>query len=88
MRSDKFDDWYDRIMWYVKRQYETALQRIKIDGIIVLCLILEHQGLQTILYGREDVCFYENLPSLDWLPDIMNLFVCARFRQKRLRVGH
>jgi hypothetical protein len=74
MRSDKFDDWYDRIMWYVKRQYKTASERMKIDGITVLCLILEHQGLQTILCGREDDCFCENLPSLDWLrilPDIM-----------------
>jgi hypothetical protein len=70
MCSDKFEDWYDRIMWYVKRLYKTASERMKIDGITVLCLISEHQGLQTKLCGREDDCFCEKFTVFRWVRNI------------------
>ena len=66
-QSSKFDNWFKRVMWYVKRQYQTILERMKIDGITLLCLISDQQNLQTILCGRQDDCFCENIPSLDWL---------------------
>ncbi len=65
--SEEFDEWFDRIIWYVKRQYETASERMKIDGITVLCLFRGEGKFHTILCGRQDDCLCENLPSLAWL---------------------
>jgi hypothetical protein len=67
VRSDEFEDWFDRIIWYAKRQYKTASERMKIDEITALCLFGGGEKFQTILCGQQDDCLCENLPPLAWL---------------------
>ncbi len=62
-----FENWFDRIVWYIKRQYTTTAEWRKMDGITVLCLFRNQNEFQTILCGRQDDCLCQNLPSIHWL---------------------
>lgn len=71
-RNENFPEWYERIIWYVRRENEILGGGTRMNEMTVLCMYGEIDGdliMQIILCRRYEGCRCDNIPTEAVLAD-------------------